>query len=207
MRTVIRLTALAGVTLLSACVSLLPETAPPKPRYTLEGVDASLVAGAPVDWALVIDDPRTSRAYDSVRVAVSTAPGKIEYFAGAEWADRAPRLFLGALVESFQDSGRILAVGDRLALPVGDIVLQTDIRRMHLDVKNGARQTEVSVYARLTDGKGTIYAAKAFSAKTPTANENADAVTRAFDAAFDAVIVELVNWTFDAVSNESSIGS
>lgn len=207
MRALIRMSALAGAVFSTACVSLLPETAPPKPRYMLEGVEAGVVAGPAVSWSLVIDDPRTTRVYDSVRVAVSTAPGKIEYFAGAEWADRAPRLFQSALVESFENSGRILAVGDRTALPIGDIVLQTDIRRAHLDVKNKTHEAEISVFARLTDGKGTIYAAKSFASRVNSASDSADDVTASFDSAFDAVLTEIVNWTFEAAKAKPGLGA
>ena len=107
----------AAVFMSSGCVSLLPETAPPKPRYHISAIEAPKLEGPSVDWSLVVEDPRTTRIYDSVRIAVSTAPGKIEYFAGGEWADRAPRLFQTAIVQTFEDSGRILAVGDRAALP------------------------------------------------------------------------------------------
>jgi len=180
----------------SGCVSLLPETAPPKPRYHIEAVEAASLEGMLLEWSLVIDDPRTTRVYDSVKIAVSPAPGKIEYFAGAEWADRAPRLFQTALVQTFEDSGRILSVGDRTALPIGDIVLQTDIRKLELNVQNGDTAI-VSVYARLTDGKGKIYAAKKFAASAHANADQADEIIAAFDQSFETVIKELVAWTYE----------
>ena len=151
----------------SGCVSLLPETAPPKPRYHITAPDTATLEGAPLAWSLVIDDPRTTRIYDSIRIAVTPAAGKIEYFAGAEWADRAPRLFQTALVQTFEDSQRILAVGDRGAVPVGDFVLQTDIRRLHFDVRDSQGQAHIDIYARLGDGKGAIHAARGFRASVP----------------------------------------
>lgn len=180
----------------AGCVSLLPETAPPKPRYNIEAADAAGLEGAPVTWSLAVEDPRTTRVYDSVKIAVSTAPGKIEYFSGAEWADRAPRLFQAALIQTFEDSGRILAVGDRSAIPVGDIILQTDIRNTALNVQGGDT-VEVSIYARLTDGKGKIYAAKKFVASEPTVSTQADSVIAAFDRAYENIISDMVVWTYE----------
>jgi len=180
----------------SGCVSLLPETAPPKPRYHIAAPDAASLEGEMIDWSLVVEDPRTTRVYDSVKVAVATAPGKIEYYAGAEWADRAPRLFQTALVQTFEDSGRILSVGDRTAVPVGDLVLQTDIRNLELDVQ-GEKAAKVAIYARLSDGKGNIYSARKFSASAPAGSERPDAVIAAFDSAFADVISEIVAWTYD----------
>ena len=180
----------------SGCISLLPETAPPKPRYQITAIDTSSLQGARHDWSLVVDDPRTTRVYDSVRVAVMPSAGKVKYFAGAEWADRAPRLFQIALIQAFEDTGRILAVGDRNAVPVGDVILQTDIRRMHYDVSNGG-VVDVSVYARLGDGKGRVYAARSFQKTAPVNGRQADDVIAAFNAAFSDLIPEMAAWTYD----------
>lgn len=195
-RPVLFLAALA----LGGCVSLLPETSPPKPRYHIEPVEASALQGETVDWSLIVEDPRATKVYDTVRIAVSTSPGKIEYFAGAEWADRAPRLFQTALVQTFEDSGRILAVGDRSALPLADIVLQTDIRKLELNTQGG-RSATVSIYARLTDGRSRIVAAKRFDATAVAASDGADHVIAAFDEAFEALIPELVAWTYAQGAN------
>lgn len=193
----IRWTLAAVVFLTAGCVSLLPETAPPKPRYHISAIDAGTIQGPSVDWSLIVDDPRSTRIYDSVRIAVSTAPGKVEYFAGGEWADRAPRLFQTALVQTFENSGRILAVGDHAALPVGDIVLQIDIRALQLDVKSGGPVSSVSVYTRLTDGKGSIYAARLFGASEPARSDAADDVVAAMNTVLNGVIAEIVAWTYD----------
>jgi len=187
----------ATVFLAAGCVSLLPETAPPKPRYHIGAIDAGSLQGPSVDWSLVVADPRTTRIYDSVRIAVSTAPGKIEYFAGGEWADRAPRLFQTALIQTFENSGRILAVGDRAALSVGDVVLQMDIRALYLDVRSGDPVSSVTVYTRLTDGKGSIYAARLFGVSEPARSESADDVVAAMNTALSGVIMDIVAWTYD----------
>lgn len=180
----------------SGCVSLLPETSPPKPRYHISAVNADALAGARVDWSLVVEDPHTTRVYDTTRIAVSTAPGKIQYFAGAEWADRAPRLFQTALVQSLEDSGRIITVGDRGAVPIADYVLQTDLRAIQLNIRKG-RAASVSIYARLTDGKGKIYAAKLFEMSAPAASDRADEVVAAFDNAFASAIAGIVTWALE----------
>jgi len=189
----------------SGCISLLPETAPPKPRYQITAIDTTSLQGERHDWSLVVDDPRTTRVYDSVRVAVMPSEGKVEYFAGAEWADRAPRLFQIALIQAFEDSGRILAVGDRNAVPVGDVILQTDIRRMHYDVRNGGGVVDVSVYARLGDGKGRVYAAQAFRKTAPVNGRQADDVVAAFNAALSDLIPEMAAWTYD--EGEAAVGA
>lgn len=181
----------------SGCISQLVETNPPKPRYAIEPVAAENVAGPAVDWSLIVEDPRAARAYDTTKLAVSPSRGRIEYYGAGEWAARAPRVFQSALIQSFEDSGRILAVGDRLSLPIGDYILQTDIRRIDLDV-SGANTARLEVYARLTNGRSKIYAAKRFSANKQASSFSEDDVASAFDNAFQDVIADIVAWAFEA---------
>lgn len=185
----------------AGCVSILPEAQAPKPRFHIAAADAGALSGDALPFSLVVEEPRATRVYDTVRIAVSSAPGRIEYLGGAEWADRAPRLFQTALVQTFEDAGRILAVGDRIALPVADIVLQTDLRNMELSVEGGDRAAVVSVFARLTDGKGTVYAAKKFDARVAAGSTEPEDVYRAFDGAFDQVIAGIVDWSYEAGSD------
>lgn len=181
----------------SGCVSLLPETEPAQPRYTITAIDGDRLAGAPVDWSLLVDEPSAPRAYDAPKLAVSRTPGRIEYFTGGEWAGRVPRLFQTALIQSFEDSGRILSVGDAAAVPIADYTLQTDVRKIELDVADGGPQAAVEIYARFLSGRGRILAARRFSANEPTPGMGGDEVARAFDAAFDAVLADIGIWAFE----------
>lgn len=192
-----RLIIIAAALAASGCVASLVETNPPKPRYLIGSVDQGLLTGDRVDWSLVVENPASARAYDTTKVAISRSPGRIEYFGDGEWAGRAPRIFQTALIESFENSDRIIAVGDRSALPLGDFSLQTDIREINLDVSGGARTARLAVYARIGNGRSEIYAAKRFSASVEASSLSGDDVANAFDRAFKAVITEIVAWTFD----------
>lgn len=189
--------AVTGSLFLSACISLLPESAAPSPRYEIAALDAGAIAGAPLDWSLAVDAPRAPRAFDVSKIAVSTEPGKIEYYADAEWTDRAPRLLHTALLQSIEDSGRILAVGDRASMPLANFVLETDLRRVQLEIRGGAPAAAVSVYARLGDGRGSIYATRLVERRVDAASDAPDDVLDAFDEAFNDVLRETVSWTFE----------
>ena len=197
MREFARWTALGFAMFVSGCVSLLPETAPPAPRYHIAAFTDARLEGAPLDWSLTVEDPRAARVYDTTRMAVSAVPGRIEFLSGVEWTDRAPRLFQIALVQTFEDAGRILSVGDRTTIPVADIALETDIRRMEAVLQNGGREVRVSVFARLGDGKGEIYAARLFEVAAPTRGQGADSVARAFNDAFSQIMPDIILWTYE----------
>lgn len=197
MREFARWTALSLAMFATGCVSLLPETSPPAPRYHIAAFADPRLEGAPLDWALSVEDPRAARVYDTTRIAVSAAPGKIEFLPGAEWTDRAPRLFQIALVQTFEDSGRILSVGDRTTIPIADIALETDIRKLEASLQNGGREVRVSVFARLGDGKGSVYAARLFETTASARGQSADNVARAFNTAFEQIIPDIVLWTYE----------
>ncbi|MDZ7628750.1 MAG: ABC-type transport auxiliary lipoprotein family protein [Parvularculaceae bacterium] len=181
---------------LSACVSVLPEAAPPSARFTVSDVQAETTA-APVSWTLGVEEPEATLAYNSAHIALSRAPGRIEYYAGGEWVDRAPRLFGVALVRSFENTSAVRGVGSRLTLPTSTYVLQTDVRKLGVRMSNGVRAAEVEVFARLTNGRSVIHASRLFSASTPAAGDNAAAAAAALDAGLSAVQRDIIAWTLE----------
>lgn len=185
--------ALAAVAL-AGCVSVLPDAQPPSARYLIEPVAYDGAATA-VEWTLGVEDPMATRVYDTPKIALLREPGRVEYFARGEWADRAPRLVQAAIVRSFENSGRILGVGDRTMLPVSTYVLQTDIRGLQADYRGGAPTAHFSIYARLTNGRGKVYAARLFEHRAQADADSVPAVAAALDDTVAAAIAELVEWT------------
>lgn len=189
------LTPLFFAAALSSCVSVLPDAPPPAARYTVSDVTIE-TAAAPVSWTLGVEEPAATLAYNSAKIALSRAPGRIEYYAGGEWVDRAPRLFGVALVRSFENTGAIIGVGSRISLPVSTFILQTDVRKLGV-VEAGGWRAEVAVFARLTNGRSAVHASRLFTAATPAAADTPAAAAAALDAALSAIQREIVAWTLD----------
>ena len=181
---------------LAGCVSVLPEAEPPAPRYLLAPAEFDVESEKRAAWSLAVEDPAATRAYDTTKIALARAPGRIEYYANGEWADRAPRLLLSALVRSFENSGRILGVGDLAAAPASDFVLRTDIRAMHADYGSGSPVATISVYAKLTDGRGRVYAARLFERSAPVERDAVAQVASTFDQVVGELLTDMVDWTF-----------
>jgi cholesterol transport system auxiliary component len=188
----------AAALLLGACVNVLPKAAPASPRFLISSVSFEADA-APVDWSLTVDDPQATRIYDNTRIALAREPGRIEFYADGEWGDRAPRLFQAALIRSFENTGRILGVGDRISQPASAYALQADIRRMEADGMAGGPKAVFSVYVRLADRSGKVVAAKLFETEIAAAADSGPAVARALDAAVGESLREIVGWTFASV--------
>lgn len=194
--------ALAALSL-QACVSVLPEAPPPSARYLVNDVEIASPPTA-VSWTLGVEDPEATLAYNTTKIAISREPAKVEYYAGGQWVDRAPRLFGAALVRSFENTGAVRGVGSRVTLPISTYVLQTDIRKLSVKHEGSARTAEVSVFARLTNGRTAIYASKLFTASEPVAQDTPGAAATALNSALEKIQRDLVPWTFDEANAVSA---
>lgn len=185
----------AAVILLSGCVSVLPEAAPPSARYQVTDVSAEVDGQAPVSWTLGVEEPEATLAFNTAKIALSREPARVEYYAGGEWVDRAPRLFGAALVRSFENTGVVKGVGSRVTLPVSTFALQTDMRRLSVTHANGALSADVAIFARLTNGRSVVHASKLFTASQPVAADTAGSAAVALNAGLDSIQRDLVAWT------------
>ena len=181
---------------LVGCVSVLPKAPPPDARYLVSAISDEASA-TPVTWTLGVEEPDATLAINTTKIALSRAPARVEYYAGGQWVDRAPRLFGVALVHSFENSGAIRGVGNRITLPVSNYVLQTDIRELMVEFGDGKREARVAVFARLTNGRATIYASKLFTAAQGVSQDNAGAAAAALNSGLETVQRDIVAWTFD----------
>ena len=186
--------------LATGCVSVLPEAAPPPARYLIDDVSVDAATGR-VDWSLAVADPSATRAFDTARIAISREPGRIEYFAAGEWSDRAPRLIGSALVRSFENTGVVLSVGDRIDLPSADYVLQTDIRDFHVRNVDGRMTAQVTIFARLTDARSRVFGARRFAVAKPLSASDASDAARGLNEALSALLPDLVSWTLDEANS------
>ncbi|MEM6913520.1 MAG: ABC-type transport auxiliary lipoprotein family protein [Pseudomonadota bacterium] len=171
---------------LGGCISLVPPAKTLAPRYTMTANEIAGSSGEPLDVTLAINDPRSEAAFNTARIAVMTAPNEIRYLPDAEWADRGPLLISILLERSFEEHQRLLAVSDRVALPVADYVFYTDISDLHLDRSAEPHKAHVSYRVRLENRRGRVLGAERFEAtKVLDSSEPRAAAHAIGDAAAD----------------------
>ena len=184
---------------LSACVSLLPESNGPEARYRLLPPQAPAEAAPTVSWQLVVDSPVAPRALDTELIAITRSPLRYEYFAGVEWADRAPNLFQDLLIQGFENSGKIVAVGRRSSGLRGDLVLQSSLRRFEADFSEGRQTVRVALHVNLMKGAfGEIVASGLIESDIEARSRQPGAIVAAFDTAANDVVTRAVEWTLGA---------
>jgi cholesterol transport system auxiliary component len=151
---------------ISGCGSLI-ETEPPPDLYSLTPKSTFPESMPLVDWQLVIEEPVAARGLDTPRIAVRPSPTQLLYVAGSRWTSRAPKMVQTLLVESFENSGKIVAVG-RQAIGLNAKLI---------------KQPEQE-----------IIASENFERVVRPEDEGMLAIVNAFDQALGSVMKKLVEW-------------
>lgn len=187
------LTLLAGLTL-GGC-SLLGDSDPPT-LYDLSPKNTFGPDLPKADWQLVVEEPTAPKAIDSDRIAIRPASLVLEYYPEVKWTDRAPALVQTLLVESFENSGKIVGVGRRAIGLVGDYVLTSELREFEAinDAAGKTRAVVRLVLKLVRQSSGYIVAASTQSEAVECATDQPADVVVAFDAALGKVLKRSVTW-------------
>lgn len=197
----------AALLLLSSCGSaLLPGAHSEPPTIYVLTPKSTFPADLPtVDWQLTIFVPTTDAALNTARIAVRRSPISLDYYAHANWVDTTPRMVQSLLVESFENSGRIVGVGRQSVTLRADYSLLTDLREFQAEyVGDGPPRVRVSLNAKLIRmPQRDIIAHKNFDFVEPAAGADLKSVVGAFDVALGKVLKRIVEWTLTAVPPQS----
>lgn len=194
---------LAGV--LSACEvgKLLPGQGPP-PRLFRLSPKSTFDADLPeVDWQLVVEEPVSPTGLNTTRLPLHRRSIELEYYARANWTDRAPAMVHTLIVESFENSGQIIAVGRESLGLRSDFVLKLDLREFQTEYGDGGPpDAHVRINAKLVQmPQRAIIASQRFSARVGARADNLEDIVGAFDDALGKVLKNLVGWTLRSGQN------
>ena len=185
--------------LLAGCLSLGGE----RTELTVYAprVQASPAGDGPrLDRLLAIDEPRTSTALDSNRIAVRPNPAQLQVYAGAIWSDNAPALVQSALVDGLGGSGRFRAVGRPTDSFAADLLLELDLRQFEALYAEGARWPTVTldVQATLVDRRTQrVLASRRFRSEHALDGKTLPVVVAGFEAALQDTADAITPWVFD----------
>lgn len=148
-----------------------------------------------VDWQLAVGTPEANQMLDSTRIVVRPTPERLQTYKGARWADAAPQVMQTALLEAFEDSGKVPAVS-RIGIGRRDFGLFTELRAFESVYVDGAPQAVVELQARLVHLRGDgVVATKRFRVAVPSQGPDIEAVVAAFGQAMAQASAEVVGWT------------
>ncbi len=190
---------LGAAALLGGCAGLLPQPGPPPQLYRLSPQSTFPEDLEKVQWALLIDKPDSSAGLDVPRIALLPTPVSLQYYAGAAWSDRAPRMIQGLISESFENSGRIEAVGTQTLGLRADFLLKSELREFQVEYFHGPLPVaNVRLNVKLVDGATRrILDGESFFARQAATEDSVDAAVLALDEALNKVIKRVVIWTIE----------
>lgn len=191
-------TSLAAM-LLSGCAVQLPGTGEP-PRIFVLSPKSTFNENLPkVDWQLLIDTPIAAAGINSSRIALRQRQIELQYFANAAWTDAAPKMIQTLMVESFENSGKIVSVGRQAVGLRANYILATDLREFQAeyleDGPNAPPEVRVRFNAKLVKmPERRIIASETYDYLIPAQSTALIDIVMAFDEALGKVLKRLVEW-------------
>ena len=191
------LAGLSGLGLLGGCAGLVPGQSPPPTLFRLTPKSTFREDLPTVDWQLVLDTPMADAALNTTRIALMSGPMQVEYYARSSWTDRAPLMIQTLMIESFENSDRIVSVGREGGGLRADFVLKSELRELQAEYYDSDKPiAHVTINAKLVAMPSRdIVASQSFERKIEAEADRLNDVVNAFDEALGKVLKELVEWT------------
>jgi cholesterol transport system auxiliary component len=193
-RAVISGAAILGIAL-SGCQ--VPGGGTPPRRVRLSPADDFPPNLPSVAWTLQVQEPDTTLALNTAKIAYVSANGDINYLSTGEWTSRAPEMVMELLVESFKNTDRMLSVGDRRARIRPDFELESTLSAFQVEeTESDAGVVRIELNGRLVEKpRRTALSAFAFDADVEAQPLTLDNIIAAFRGGLQDVMAQAVEWT------------
>lgn len=189
--------------LLGACAGLgtINEAARPTELYALTPKSTFDPNLPRLKQQLVVEPPTATAAVDTDRIAVQPSPLQVQYLRRSRWVDRAPLIVQALLIESFENSGKVGAVGRSASGLRADYNIVTDLREFQAvvtdpDDRSSPLQIQVRLNVKIVDEvEDRIIASSSFTENVISASDDVDDIAIAFDEALGDTMRDAVEWS------------
>jgi cholesterol transport system auxiliary component len=148
---------------------------------------------------LIIEEPVAAGGLDTSRMALRPHATQLQFYADARWTERAPKMVQTLLVESFENTNKIISVGRQSIGLRSDFTLKTELREFQVEQSPDSENMSVRVRinAKLVQQPTrVIIGSQSFEyAREAPSDSTMDEIVVAFDIATGKVIKRLVEWT------------
>lgn len=150
-----------------------------------------------VAWTLLVQEPATTLALNTAKIAYIGQNGDINYLSTGEWTSRGPEMVMELLVESFKSSGKMLSVGDRRSRIRPDFELESNLGAFQVEeTGNDAGLVWVALEGRLVEQpRRAVLASFAFDAEPEVQPLSLDNIIAGFKSGLQDVMEQVVEWT------------
>lgn len=194
--------------LCAGCVgNFLTGSGPPPNLYTLTPKSTFPDDLPEVATQLAIEETLAFSGLDASKIALKPTPTEVKYFAQARWTERSPKMVQTLLIESFENTGKIVAVGREAIGLRSDFSLKTELREFQAEYFNSAElpSVRVRINAKIVrQPRQLILASRSFEEVIGVEEKGMAPIITAFDEALGKVIKQLVIWTLHSINEQSA---
>jgi len=189
----------AAALMLAGCALKLPGSGAP-PRIFVLSPKSTFDENLPVvDWQLLIDSPIAAAGLNSSRIALRQSQIELQYFANAAWTDAAPKMVQRLLIESFENSEKIVSVGRQAVGLRADFILATELREFQAEYEGKGQGEAPDVRTRINAKlvkmpERTIVASITYDYLLPAKSTELVEIVKAFDLALGKSLKRIVAW-------------
>jgi cholesterol transport system auxiliary component len=161
-----------------------------------------------VEAQIVVAEPLAAGGLDSNRIALRPTSTELKYYARARWTERAPKMVQTLLVESLENSRRIVSVGRQAIGLRSDYDLKTELREFQAEYFGGVGENP-NIRVRLNvkiiaQPRQTIIASRSFESYLPAPGSDISSIVVGFDEALGKVLKNTVKWTLVTVADRDA---
>ncbi|WP_290557022.1 ABC-type transport auxiliary lipoprotein family protein [Aestuariivita sp.] len=198
-------TGLAGC----AGLSSLAEATAPTDLYTLSPKSTFSASLPKLQSQIVVNQPTATALVDTNQIAVQPTSLQVQYLPDARWIDRAPLIVQALLIESFENTGKVPAVGSSAIGLRADYLVVTDIREFQAFVpeqsEGSALHIDVRLNIKLVDAfSDRIIASRSFEEIVVSASDEAADVASAFDEALGDTMRDAIEWSIREIAKSAA---
>ncbi|MDI1287198.1 MAG: ABC-type transport auxiliary lipoprotein family protein [Reyranella sp.] len=150
-----------------------------------------------VYWQLAVEVPVSAASLNTGRIAIQMTPTSTDYYAKVAWTDRAPLMVQTRIVDSFENTRKIVAVARESIALRANYVLTPDLRNFEAMYFYGqppiVKVRIIAKLVRMPDRQ--IIGVASFERCVRARADKVPKVVDAFDQALGSVIKRLVSWT------------
>ncbi len=163
-----------------------------------------------VQRQIVVEEPTATAAVNTDQIAVQPTALQVQYLPRARWVDRAPLIVQALLVESYENSNRVAAVGRSTVGLRADYVIAPDLREFQGVVISDENNTntvriEVRLNIKIIDEfEDKIIASSSFQENVVAASDETPELVKAFDDALGATMRDAVEWSIRKIHTHAA---
>lgn len=197
---------------LGGCTGLdtLRQASKPNDLYLLTPKSTFSSSLPHIQKQIVVQEPTATAAVNTDQIAIQPTPLQVQYLPRARWVDRAPLIVQALMVESYENSGKVAAVGRSTVGLRADYVIVPDLREFQgLVVGETENDKTVRVEVRMNikiidEYEDKIIASSSFREYVVSASDQTPDLVEAFDIALGKTMRDAVEWSVRKINTHAA---